>query len=150
MVDVRKVPVQLLLDNLTKKFQENKNVKPEEWMEYAKAGVHKEKSWVQSDWFSRRLASTLRRVYLSGPIGTSKLSEYYGGRVDRGSKRYHPAKGSRSIIRHTLVTLEKLGYVRKDKKGRSISPQGQSLLDQASKEVIKALVEKDKSLEKLL
>lgn len=150
MVDVRKVPAELLLRNLSKKFQGDKRVEAAEWLKFAKAGIHKEKSWEQEDWFYKRLASTLRRVYLTGPIGTSRLSEYYGGRVDRGSKRYHPARGSRSIVRHTLVTLEKLGYVKKDKNGRSISPQGQSLLDQASKEVIKELAEKDKSLEKLL
>lgn len=150
MVDVKKVPAELLLKNLAKRFQDDKRVKTEEWMKFAKAGIHKEKAWEQDDWFYTRLASTLRRVYLIGPIGSSRLSEYYGGRVDNGSQGYHPAKGSRSIVRHTLMTLEKLGYVKKDKNGRSVSPQGQSLLDQASKEVMKELVEKDKSLEKLL
>lgn len=150
MVDVNKVPAELLLKNLAKRFQDDKRVTIEEWMKFAKAGIHKEKAWEQEDWFYKRLASTLRRVYLLGPIGTSRLSEYYGGRVDRGAKRYHPARGSKSIVRHTLMTLEKLGYVKKDKNGRSVSPQGQSILDQASKEVIKELVEKDKSLEKLM
>lgn len=149
MVDVKKVPAQLLLNNLAKKFQADKRVKPEDWMKFAKAGIHTEKTWDQEDWYFTRLASTLRKVSLVGPIGTSRLSEHYGGRVDRGSKRYHPAKGSRSIVRHTLMALEKLGYVKKVKEGRVVSPEGQSLLDNASKEVIKELVEKDKSLEKL-
>ncbi len=149
MVDVKKVPPQLLLKNLAKKFQADKRVKPEDWMKFVKSGVHKEKTWDQDDWYYTRLASTLRKVYLNGPIGTSRLSEHYGGRVDRGSKRYHPARGSRSIIRHTLIALEKLGYVKKGKEGRIVSPEGQSLLDNASKEVIKELIEKDKTLEKL-
>ncbi len=149
MVDVKKVPVQLLLNNLAKKFQADKRVIQEDWMKFAKSGTHREKAWEQDDWYFTRLASTLRKVSLNGPIGSSRLSEHYGGRVDRGSKRYHPGKGSRSIVRHTLIILEKLGYVKKAKDGRVVSPEGQSLLDKASKEVIKELVEKDKSLEKL-
>ncbi len=76
-----------------------------------------------------------------------------GGKVDRGgSKRYHPAKGgSRFIVRHMLQTLESLGYVRKDgTKGRVISPQGQSLIDKVSREVLQKLAEKEPSLAKYI
>ena len=150
MVDVKKVPPELLLKNLAEAFKEDKRVEVPEWTNYAKAGIHKEKTWEDPDWFYKRLASTLRKVYVKGPIGISRLSEEYGGRVDRGSQKYRPGKGSRAIVRHMLVTLEKLGYVKKDRKGRSVSPQGTSVLDRASKEVMKTLVQSDPSLEKYL
>ena len=150
MVDVKKVPTDVLLKNLAEGFKSNKKIKIPEWVEFAKAGIHKEKAWEQPDWYYTRLASTLRKVFIMGPIGISKLSEEYGGRVDRGSKRYHPAKGSRSIVRHMLQTLEELGLVKKVTEGRVISPEGNSLLDKVSKDTLTTLSEKDKTFEKFL
>ncbi len=150
MVDVKKVPPDMLLKNLAEAFKEDKRVEVPEWASYLKAGIHREKSWEDPDWYYKRLASTLRKVYLNGPIGISKLSEEYGGRVDRGSISYHPAKGSRFIVRKMLLQLESLGYVKKDRKGRMVSPQGSSVLDKASKEVMKSLAQSNPSLEKYL
>ena len=138
------------MKQLAEEFKKEKSLEVPEWASNLKAGVHKEKSWEEPDWFYNRLASTLRKIYVEGPIGISKLSAEYGGRVERGSQRYHPAKGSRYIIRQMLQTLEKLGYVKKDKHGRTVSPQGTSILDKASKEVMKSLVQTDPSLEKYL
>jgi small subunit ribosomal protein S19e len=149
MVNVKEVPPELLMKQLAEEFKKKKLEVPE-WADYLKAGIHKEKSWEDPEWFYIRLASTLRKVFVKGPIGISRLSEEYGGRVDRGSQRYHPAKGSRYIVRQMLQTLEKLGYVKKDKKGRSIAPEGASILDKASKEAMKTLAQSDPSLEKYL
>ena len=85
-----------------------------------------------------------------GPIGISRLSAEYGGRVDRGSRMYHPGTGSRAIVRHMLEALEKIGYVKKNQRGRQISPQGQAFIDKAVNGVMKAVVETDKSMEKYL
>ena len=150
MVDVNKVPPELLLNNLVETFKTDKRVEIPDWASFLKAGIHREKSWEEPDWYYRRLASTLRKVYVNGPIGISKMSEEYGGRVDRGSKSYHPAKGSRYLVRKMFEQLETLGYVKKDKKGRSISPAGTSVLDKAAKEVMKALAQSNPALEKYL
>ncbi len=150
MVDVKKVPPDLLLNHLVQILKTDKRIEVPEWTLFLKAGIHREKSWDDPDWYYRRLASTLRKVYLMGPIGISKLSEEYGGRVDRGSKSYHPAKGSRFIVRKMLNQLEALGYVKKDRNGRTVSPAGSSLLDKSSKEVMKNLVQSNPSLEKYL
>ncbi len=149
MVNVKEVPPELLMKQLAEEFKKTKLEVPQ-WTDYLKAGIHKEKSWEDPDWFYIRLASTLRKVFIKGPIGISRLSEEYGGRVDNGSQGYHPGKGSRYIVRQMLQTLEKLGYVKKDKKGRSIAPQGASILDKASKEAMKTLAQADPSLEKYL
>lgn len=150
MADVKKVPTELLLSNVAQTLKGDKRIKAPEWLNFAKAGIHKEKAWEQPDWYYTRLASTLRKIFINGPIGASRLSQEYGGRVDRGSQRYHPASGSRAIVRHMLETLESLGYVKKEPKGRVIAPAGQSLLDNASKAAIKELAEKDKTFEKFL
>ncbi len=150
MVDIRHVHVNSLIERVKEELQKDSRVKVPEWAEYLKAGIHREKAWDQPDWYHRRLASTLRKVYLNGPIGISKLSAEYGGRVDRGPQSYHPARGSRYIVRHMLETLESLGYVKKDQRGRFISPSGESFLVKASREVLKEQSSKDERLKKLL
>jgi len=150
MVDVKKVPPDILLNRLVEEFKKDGRIAVPEWSSYLKAGIHREKAWESPDWYYRRLASTLRKVYVLGPIGISRLSEEYGGKVDRGSKRYHPAKGSRFIVREILQELEKLGYVKKDKRGRTVSPTGASLLDRTSREVLKDFAKENPAMQKYL
>ncbi len=150
MVNVRNVNTDSLIEKVKEELQKDDRVKVPEWVQFLKAGIHREKAWEQTDWYHRRLASTLRKVYLEGPIGISRLSAEYGGRVDRGSKRYHPARGSRFIVRHMLETLEQLGYVKKDQRGRTVSPRGESFLNKVSVQVIKDLAEKDPRFKKFL
>ncbi len=150
MVNVKEVPADLLLNKLASEFKE-KDVKMPEWVNYLKDGIGKEKSWVQDDWYYTRMASIMRKVALNSSIGISRLSQEYGSRQDRGTKRYHPVEGSRYIVRNILQALEKLGYLKNDTKiGRSLTPAGQSLVDKAAKEVMKNLAEKDKVFEKYL
>ena len=150
MVDAKKIPPSALVEGLTEEFKEMKEIKVPEWVEFLKAGIHREKPWEQQDWYYRRLASTLRKVSLMGPVGIEKLGREYGGSVDRGSKRYHPASGSRFIVRHMLNTLESMGYVKKDSKGRTLSPKGMSLIEKTSTKVMKQMVEKNPDLKKYL
>lgn len=150
MVNVRDVPADLLIEKLKEELSKNKNIKIPEWTEFLKSGSHREKSWYQEDWYFRRLASTLRKVYLRGNIGIQRLSEEYGGRKDNGSKPYHPVAGSRSIVRNMLKELEKLDLVEKKDTGRSVSPKGVSLLQKASRSVIEGLLEKNPELKKYL
>jgi len=150
MVDVKEVPADLLLNKLALEFKE-KNVEIPDWVNYLKDGIGKERAWVQDDWYYRRQASILRKVYLNTSIGIARLSQEYGSRQDRGTKRYHPVQSSRFIIRNILQSLEALGYLKKDTKtGRSLTPAGRSMLDKAAKEVMKGLAEKDKVFEKYL
>lgn len=150
MVDARHAPVDNLIERMKNQFEKDERVKVPEWVNYVKAGVHREKSWVQTDWYHRRLASTLRKVYLMGPIGLSRLSAEYGGRVDRGSKRYHPERGSRYIVRHMLDALEDLGYVKKDQRGRTVSPAGVSFVTKAAKDVLTENAKQDEKLKKFI
>ncbi|MFQ6056450.1 MAG: 40S ribosomal protein S19, partial [Methanosarcinales archaeon] len=84
-----------------------------------------------------RAASTLRRIYLGGPVGIEKLRSYYGGRKKRGHKPAHFKKASGNIIRKILQQLEKAGFVEKAARGRKITNKGQKFLDRIAYEVRK-------------
>lgn len=136
MVTVYDVPPEKLIENVALKLKDYGSVNPPEWAEFAKTGVHTEKAPIQKDWWYTRAASVLRKVYVKGPIGTSKLAAEYGGFVDRGSRPNKAVKGSRSIIRKSLMQLESAGLVAKNKNnGRIVTPKGQAMLDAAAKEV---------------
>ncbi len=147
MVTVYDVPPEKLIASVAEKLKEEK-IEPPEWSRWVTTGVHKEKGPEQEDWWYIRLASVLRKIYIMGPIGTSRLAAEYGGKEDRGSKRYKARKGSRAIVRKALQQLESLGYVKKDKKGRVITPKGRSFMDNVAHEIMKELVKENPELEK--
>ncbi|MGC8609721.1 MAG: 30S ribosomal protein S19e [Thermoplasmata archaeon] len=128
--------IKVLADRLKKE-----NIKVPEWTKWVKTGPHKEKGPVQDDWYYVRLASVFRKLYIKGPIGTSRLSAEYGGKRDRGTKRYHAVKGSRNITRKCLQELDRLGFTMVSKEGRKLTPKGISYLDKLSEEIIKSKAE---------
>jgi small subunit ribosomal protein S19e len=136
MVTVYDVPAEKLILKTAEKLKGNAAIVPPEWAEYAKTGRHTERAPVQEDWWYTRAASILRKLYVKGPMGSSKLAAEYGGFADKGSMPNRAVKGSRSVARKCMIQLEAAGYlVSKDKQGRAISPAGQSLLDNTAKEV---------------
>lgn len=136
MVTVYDVPAEKLILKAAEKLKGDDNITPPEWAEYVRTGRHTEKAPVQDDWWFTRSASILRKLYIKGPMGTSRLAAEYGGYADRGSKPNRAVKGSRNIVRKCMIQLEAAGLlISVEKKGRTISPAGQSLLDNAAKEV---------------
>ncbi|MDD2410861.1 MAG: 30S ribosomal protein S19e [Candidatus Methanomethylophilaceae archaeon] len=136
MVTVYDVPAEKLILKAAEKLKGNDKISPPEWAEYVKTGRHTEKAPMQEDWWYTRSASILRKLYVKGPMGSSRLAAEYGGFSDKGSMPNRAVKGSRNIARKCMMQLEAAGLlVSKDKQGRAISPAGQSLLDNAAKEV---------------
>ncbi len=136
MVTVYDVPAEKLILKTAEKLKANSAIEAPEWAEYAKTGRHTERAPQQEDWWFIRAASILRKIYVKGPMGSSKLAVEYGGFSDNGSRPNKAVRGSRNIARKCLMQLESAGYlVSKDKEGRSISPSGMSLLDNTAKEV---------------
>ena len=136
MVTVYDVPAEKLILKVAEKLKQNSAIVPPEWAEFVKTGVHTEKAPSQEDWWFTRSASIMRKLYVKGPMGSSKLAEEYGGYRDKGTMPNRAVKGSRNIARKCMIQLEQAGYlVSKDKQGRAISPSGMSLLDNAAKEV---------------
>lgn len=105
-----------------------------------KTGVHREFSPHDPDWWYVRCASLLRRLYVDGQVGVSRLRTYYGGRHRRGVRPPKFAKGSGSVIRHALQQLEAAGLVVSTERGRAISPKGRSLLDNVAYEVMQEIL----------
>jgi small subunit ribosomal protein S19e len=136
MVTVYDVPAEQLILKAAQKLKEGGKIVPPEWAEFAKTGRHTERAPVQEDWWFIRSASILRKLYVKGPMGSSKLAAEYGGFADKGSMPNRAVKGSRNIARKCMMQLEAAGLlVSVDKQGRAISPAGQSLLDNTAKEV---------------
>jgi small subunit ribosomal protein S19e len=75
----------------------------------------------------------LRKLYINGPVGVSKLRKDYGGRKRRGVRPAHFAKAGGNIIRTILQQLEQAGLAQKEGiKGRTVTGKGRSLLDAMS------------------
>jgi small subunit ribosomal protein S19e len=131
-------PMQLI-QKVAAYFKENRVIEPPPWAPFVKTGVHKERPPQDPDWWYIRAAAVLRKLYLRGPLGVSKLRKLYGGRHRRGHKPPKFAKGSGAIIRRILQQLEEAGLVQKyDNKGRIVTEKGRELLEEAAKAVLKA------------
>ncbi len=144
------VPPQLLINALAKYLKENyPQIKPPAWALFVKTGVHKERPPEDPDWWYIRCASLLRKLYIYGPVGISRLRTAYGGRKRRGTRKEHFRRGSGSVIRKALQQLEEAGLVTKvEGKGRILTPEGYSLLDRISTRVFRELQRRMPELKK--
>jgi len=92
---------------------------------------------VDNFWFIR-CASLLRKIYVRKTIGVNKLRKEYGGRNRNHVHKKHSVPASGAIIRRCLHQLEGINLVKKiESKGRSLTPQGISLLDKTAMEIYK-------------
>jgi len=137
MATVYDVPVDKLIENMANKLKDM--IEMPEWAKFVKTGPHKEHAPVQDDWWYVRAASILRRIYIKGPLGISKLRKIYGGRKRRGVEPEKKVRGSGKIARTILQQLDKLGFTRRTRKGRIITPKGKSFVDKCASEVAKEL-----------
>lgn len=148
MTTLYDVPAESLVKNVARKLKEDQKVIPPEWALFAKTGAYKELPPDNPDWWFVRCASILRRIYIDGPVGISRLRSFYGGRHRNGVVGIHFSRGSGSVIREALQQLEKAGFVKSQKTGRIISPLGQSLLDNAANEIKSELINSNPAMAK--
>jgi small subunit ribosomal protein S19e len=109
---------------------------PPEYVHFVKSGVSRERPPQDADFWYMRSASVLRQVYLNGPIGISRLRVRYGSKKEHVVHRKHFMRAGGSIISDSLKALEDAGLVKKDQKGRTITPKGKSFLDKLSNSVL--------------
>lgn len=148
MTTIYDVPAEMLINNAAAKLKKDEKAKPPEWAGFAKTGANKELSPDNADWWYVRCASILRRIYIDGPVGVSRLRSFYGGRHRNGNKPIHHSKGSGSIAREALQQLEKAGFVKNQKTGRIISPSGQAFMDDSANEVKLELIKTNPEMAK--
>ncbi len=135
MVSCLDVDSNKLIENIAKKLEEGGFEKAPEFVRFAKSGSHAERPPAQKNFWYLRCASVLRQAYAKETIGVNRLRRHYGGRKARGVRPeiHRPAGGS--VIRKAMQALEKAGYMKKEKVGRSITGKGKKLLDQTAKEI---------------
>lgn len=143
MPTVYDVPADLLISRLAKYLKENVDeVTAPAWAMFAKTGPHRERPPQNPDWWYVRCASLLRKLYLHGPLGVSRLRTEYGGRQRKGRSPEHSKKAGGSAIRKPLQQLERAGLVEKvDKEGRRLSKEGIKLLDKMAAEILREMEE---------
>ena len=136
------VPANRLIPRIAEELKKVETIKAPEWAAYVKTGRHKEKSPVSESWWYTRCAAVLRKLYVDGPMGTTRLAAEYGGRADRGS---------RSISRHTVQQLEKSLLIQKEKDGgRAVTAKGRKLVDNLSTQVLKEMAAQNPELTKYI
>ena len=137
MVSAKEVSSSELVKRAKEELKKLEEMKPPAWINFVKSGVHKERPPLQQDFWYIRAASVLRRIYMEGPVGVSKLRNFYGGRKHRGYRPDVSRRAAGNILRKVLQHLEKAGFVANDKKGRKITAKGQKFLDGIAKEIKK-------------
>lgn len=130
-----------LVNQVASVLKVDENMKMPDWALYVKTGSNKERVPLNQEWWYYRAASILRKVYLQGPIGVSKLRTKYGSKKNRGVKPEKFVKSSGKVIRIILQQLESAQYIKKVEKslnkGRIIAPKGMSLLDKVAGKLYK-------------
>jgi small subunit ribosomal protein S19e len=144
------VPTPVLIEKLAKYLKDNiDEIVPPLWTPFVKTGSHTQRPPQNSDWWFTRCASLLRKIYIKGPIGTSRLRSKYGGRVDRGVRPEHVRKGGGAAVRKAIQQLESAALVQSSgNKGRVVTKEGRRLLDILSTEIKKDLEKEIPELKK--
>ena len=141
MVTVYDVNPNSLINKAAEELKKVDSIKAPAWVSFAKTGVQKERPSTEKDFWYKRCASVLRKIYIYGPIGVSKLRVKYGGRKNRGTKPDAFRKAGGNIIRKVLQQLEKNELIRQAEvgvhKGRVITPKGKKFLDSTAKSLKK-------------
>lgn len=126
---VREVPPDMLIKQLSGELRKLEELRPPEWSHYVKTGAHKERQPEQPDWWYVRAASILRRIYLDGPVGISRLRTYYGSSKKRGVAPKHFQKAGGKVLRVILQQLEQAELVTKTERGgRKVTSKGVKML----------------------
>lgn len=132
------VPANTLLEALARYFKERvKEINPPNWARFAKTGPSRKSPPHNLDWWYMRAASILRKLYIGGPIGVSRLRSIYGGRKDYPMRKARKLKSGGANIRKILQQLERAGLVTHDLKGRRITDEGRQLVDYVAKTLVK-------------
>lgn len=134
MVNVYDVKAEPLIQEVAEDLEND--IEAPEWTKFAKTGVGRERTPQQENWYHIRAASILRRIYMDGPLGVSRLRTIYGKRKNHGHGPEHQSKASGKVIRTALQKLEEKGYLETEEgEGRRITSEGKSFLDEKAAEL---------------
>jgi small subunit ribosomal protein S19e len=128
---VKDVPAQPFIAALAQHFKKSGKIELPEWHDLIKTSIAKELPPRDPDWYYVRAASLARKVYLRGGTGVGAFTKVKGGANKDGVTPAHFRKAAKGNIRHMLQQLANADIIslRKDKKGRWITKNGQRELD---------------------
>jgi len=133
MPTVYDVDANALIEKTAQELKKIESVQTPKWAIFVKTSHAKERPPDNADWWYFRAASVLRKIYMQGPVGVSKLRTKYGSKKNRGHQPEHRYRASGKILRLILQQLEKAGFLqqvdKKGRKGRVITPKGRFFLD---------------------
>ena len=133
---IKEVEADKLIERVSQELEKMEAMKPPQWASFVKTGVSRERPPQQKNWWYIRSASMLRKLYIEGTIGVSRMRRVYGSRKRRGHKPEHKYPASGSVIREIFQQLEKAGLVKTEKrKGRMLTPKGKAFLKELAKSV---------------
>jgi small subunit ribosomal protein S19e len=116
-------------------------IKEPDYTKFVKTGAGRERPPIEIDWFFKRSAAILRKVYMLGPIGTNKMRVHFGNNKNRGHQPSHFYEAGGKITRNALQELTKAGLIidtnKKGHKGKVVTNQGKSFLDGLAKQLVK-------------
>ncbi|HID60418.1 MAG TPA: 30S ribosomal protein S19e [Hadesarchaea archaeon] len=135
-MSVKDVSAKIFIKRAGEELKKLKELTPPKWSHFAKTGVHKERPPEQPDWWYIRAASLLRRIYINGPVGISRLRTHYGGRQNRGQAPEHSRRAGGKIVRTILQQLEQAGLVIKvERAGRKLTSKGVRMLEKIAERI---------------
>merc|ERR1719348_1659104 len=135
-VSVKDVNQQRFTKTFAAFLKRSGKVKVPDWTDLVKTGCYKELAPFDDDWFYTRVAAMARHIYIRSPVGVGAARKIFGGRVNRGSAPSHFVRGSGSIARKALQTLEALKLVEKAPNGgRRLTVQGHRDLDRIASQI---------------
>jgi len=139
MTRVFNVDQSKLVEKTAEELKKLDTLKKPVWANFVKTGVAKERPPIENDWWYKRAASILRKIYVFNLMGVNRLKVKYSSRKNNGHKPEHTHNASGKIIRTILQQLEKSELIKqaeiKGKKGRTLTPKGKSFLDKIAQNV---------------
>jgi small subunit ribosomal protein S19e len=133
MVTANDVEANKLIGKTADKLKDMSLPKPT-FVGLVKTGSHNVRPPASPDFWFFRCASILRQAYVNSNVGVNRLRRHYGGRKRKGVRPEGHRPSGGSTVRKAMQALEKAGLLMKQKSGRTLTPKGRKLLDQAAKE----------------
>ena len=96
MVTVYDVDARKFVERAAERLKEFEAIKPPEWMQFVKSGVGRQRAPAQANFWYLRCGSLLRKLYVQGNKGVSRLRTAYGSKKRKGVSRRHFAKAGSS------------------------------------------------------
>lgn len=133
MVSVRDVKPHTFIKACSIHLKRSGKLQIPDWVDLVKTGVSRELAPLDPDWFYVRAAAIARQIYLRPGIGVGALRTKFGGPKNRGTRPSRHKKGSGSVIRKALQSLEQMDILKKNNQGgRLLTSKGQSELDRVA------------------